>query len=58
MRRKEFEEELFGTKEQQESKKFKEKLIKKLEQYHMLKYMDTKGKKGHASGGLAHMVGE
>ncbi len=29
-----------------ESKKFKEKLIKKLEQYHKLKYMDTKGKKG------------
>ena len=58
LRRKEFEEELFGTKEQQESKKFKEKLIKKLKQYHMLKYMDTKGKKGHAFGGLARMLGE
>jgi hypothetical protein len=57
LRRKEFEEELFGTKEQQESKKFKEKLIKKLEQYHKLKYMDTKGKKGHAFGGRVPLRG-
>ena len=57
LRRKEFEEELFGTKEQQESKKFKEKLIKKLEQYHKLKYMDTKGKKGHAFGGRVPLAG-
>ena len=57
LRRKEFEEELFGTKEQQESKKFKEKIIKKLEQYHKLKYMDTKGKKGHAFGGRVPLSG-
>jgi len=57
LRRKEFEEELFGTKEQQESKKFKEKIIKKLEQYHKLKYMDTKGKKGHAFGGRVPLAG-